>query len=99
MDLIWDGLREAVRRLGSGDRDVWAVALRSLLISGTATGIALVLGISAGAGLAFGRFPGRNLAVVLVNTGMGLPPVVVGLVGGILAWRQPHSRIGIGRAH
>src|SRR3989304_3444417 len=88
MDLIWDGLREAFRLLGTGDRDVWAVALRSLLISGTATGIALVLGIGAGAGLAFGRFPGRDWAVVLVNTGMGLPPVVVGLVVAILLWRS-----------
>lgn len=88
MDLIWDGIREAVRILGSGDEDVWEIALRSLLISGSATAIALVLGVGAGAVLAFRRFPGRNLVVTLVNTGMGLPPVVVGLIVAILLWRS-----------
>jgi tungstate transport system permease protein len=88
MDLIWDGVREAFRILGRGDRDVWEIALRSLLISGSATAIALVIGIGTGAVLAFRRFPGRNLAVTLVNTGMGLPPVVVGLIVAILLWRS-----------
>ena len=88
MDLIWDGLREAFRILGTGDRDVWGTSLRSLFISGTATAVALVIGIATGAGLAFRRFPGRNLAVALVNTGMGLPPVVVGLIVAILLWRS-----------
>ncbi len=88
MDLIWDGLREAFRILASGDRDVWQTALRSLLVSGSATAIALVIGVTVGAGLAFGRFPGRNLWVTLVNTGMGLPPTVVGLIVAILLWRS-----------
>ncbi len=88
MDLIWDGLREAVRTLVTGDNDVWAIALRSLLISGSATAVALAVGIGLGALLAFRRFPGRNLAVALVNTGMGLPPVVVGLVVALFLWRS-----------
>jgi len=88
MDLIWDGLWEAFRILGSGGRDLWAITLRSLLISGSATAIAVVVGVGVGAALAFRRFPGRNLAVALVNTGMGLPPVVVGLVVAIFLWRS-----------
>lgn len=88
MDLIWDGVREALRILATGDRDVWEITFRSLLISGSATAIALVFGIGIGAALAFRRFPGRNLAVALVNTGMGLPPVVVGLMVAILLWRS-----------
>jgi len=88
MDLVWDGLREALRILATGDNDVYEIALRSLLISGSATLIALALGIGAGAALAFRRFPGRNLAVALVNTGMGLPPVVVGLIVAIFLWRS-----------
>ena len=88
MDLIWDGLVEAFRILGSGGRDLWAITLRSLLISGSATAIAVVVGVGVGAVLAFRRFPGRNLAVALVNTGMGLPPVVVGLVVAIFLWRS-----------
>ncbi len=88
MDLIWDGVVEAIRILGRGGRDVWAITLRSLLISGSATAIAVVVGVGVGAVLAFRRFPGRNLAVALVNTGMGLPPVVVGLVVAIFLWRS-----------
>jgi len=88
MDLIWDGLREAVRILATGDEDVYEITLRSLFISGSATLIALLIGVGAGAALAFRRFPGRNLAVALVNTGMGLPPVVVGLLVAILLWRS-----------
>jgi tungstate transport system permease protein len=88
MDLIWDGIVEAFEILLSGDQEVWETVFRSLLISGSATVIALVIGIAAGAALAFGRFPGRNLSVTLVNTGMGLPPVVVGLIVAILLWRS-----------
>ena len=88
MDLIWDGLREALRILATGDRDVWEIAARSLLISGSATAIALAIGIGTGALLAFGRFPGRNVAITLVNTGMGLPPVVVGLIVAVMLWRS-----------
>jgi len=96
LDLIWDGLREAFRILGTGDQDVWSITIRSLLISGSATAIALVFGIGAGAALAFRRFPGRNLAIALVNTGMGLPPVVVGLLVAILLWRSgPLGRLNL----
>ena len=88
MDLVWEGLREALRTLTRGDRDVWEIALRSLLVSGSATGLALAIGVGVGTLLAFRRFPGRNLAVALINTGMGFPPVVVGLVVAIVLWRS-----------
>jgi tungstate transport system permease protein len=53
-----------------------------------ATGLSLLLGIPAGVALALTRFPGRGLLVALVNTGMGLPPVVVGLFVSIFLWRS-----------
>jgi tungstate transport system permease protein len=74
--------------MGSGDYSVWEIALRSVLVSGTATAIALLFGITVGAAVAFNEFPGRNLAFSLVNTGMGLPPVVVGLIVAIILWRS-----------
>ena len=88
MDLIWDGIREAFRIMASGDYSVWEIALRSVFVSGTATAVALLLGIGVGSLLAFNEFPGRNLAFSLVNTGMGLPPVVVGLIVAIMLWRS-----------
>ena len=88
MDVLVEGVRQAARLLLGGDREILTVLWLSLQVSGTATLIALMLGIPAGAVLALTRFPGRTLVVSAVNTGMGLPPVVVGLFVTILLWRS-----------
>jgi tungstate transport system permease protein len=88
MDLVWEGLREAFRLLANNDEDVYEIAWRSIRVSGTATIIAMLLGISSGAVLAFKRFPGRIVVMSLVNTGMGMPPIVIGLVLALLFWRS-----------
>ena len=87
MDLVWSGTRQALALLAGADREIWAILWLSLQVSGTATLISLALGVPAGAALALARFPGRGLVVSLVNTGMGLPPVVVGLFVTLLLWR------------
>src|ERR1035437_7160640 len=56
------------------------IAVLSILVSGAATLLSLVLGIPAGVALGLNRFPGRRFLITLVNTGMGAPPVVVGLI-------------------
>ncbi len=95
MDLIFDGLREAFDLLLHNKQDVYNIAMRSIVVSGSATLIALVLGIGAGSFIAFRRFPGRTLALALVNTGMGMPPVVIGLIIAILLWRSgPLGELG-----
>ena len=88
MDLLVDGVHEALRLLVAGDREIWSILLLSLQVSGSATLISLALGIPAGAALALARFPGRGLVVSAVNSGMALPPVVVGLFVTILLWRS-----------
>jgi tungstate transport system permease protein len=88
VDVLVAGVREAFRLLAAGDAEVWAILRLSLLVSASGTAIALLLGIPAGAALALTRFPGRRLLVSAVNTGMGLPPVVVGLFVTILLWRS-----------
>ena len=88
MDLVVEGVRHALGLLLSGDSEIWAILLLSLQVSGSATLLALGLGIPAGAALALARFPGRTLVVSAVNTGMGLPPVVVGLFVTLLLWRS-----------
>ena len=88
MELILDGVLEAFRLLLTGDPEVWRTTMLSLQISATATFLALGVGVPAGTLLALTRFPGRSLAISLVNTGMGLPPVVVGLFVTILLWRN-----------
>lgn len=88
MELIGQGLLEAVRLLLAGDAEVWSVTWLSLRISGTATLLAVALGIPLGTALALSQFTGRGFLISVVNTGMGLPPVVVGLFVTIVLWRS-----------
>ncbi len=85
---MWDGLVKAAQMLASGDPEVWRITLFTLQVSGTATAISVLIGVPLGLFLAFRVFPGRHLAVSLVNLGMGLPPVVVGLFVSLLLWRS-----------
>ncbi|HEY6958294.1 MAG TPA: ABC transporter permease [Candidatus Limnocylindria bacterium] len=88
MELIVDGLGEAIRRLVTLDPELREAAATSLVVSGSATLLALASGIPLGAMLGLTRFRGRTLVLSLVNTGMGLPPVVVGLVVALLVYRS-----------
>jgi tungstate transport system permease protein len=88
MELIWEGVSKAALLLTTLDREVLAITWLSLEVSVTATLVSLVLGISSGTLLALAEFPGKRLLVSIVNTGMGLPPVVVGLFVTILLWRS-----------
>jgi tungstate transport system permease protein len=68
--------------------EVWAVTQLSLKVSGLATLISLVIGLPLGTLLALPRFPGRAFLLSLINTGMALPPVVVGLAVAMTLWRS-----------
>ena len=86
-DLV-QGVIEASRLLLAGDRELWAIVVRTLAISGLATLFAMAVGVPAGYGLARSRFRGRTAMLALVNTGMGMPPVVVGLIVWLLLTRS-----------
>lgn len=68
--------------------DLLEVTLLSLIVSGLATAISLAIGLPLGTWLALARFRSRGLTLSLVNTGMALPPVVVGLFVAMLLWRS-----------
>ncbi|TMB97982.1 MAG: ABC transporter permease subunit [Chloroflexi bacterium] len=87
MGLIWDGVTEAIRLIVTGDGYVYQITFLSLLVSGAATLIALIIGLSIASFLAFGAPPGRTLALSAFNAGMALPPVAVGLLVAIMLWR------------
>ena len=96
MEFLWDGIKEAFNLWVHGDREIIEITLRTLAISLVATAIALGIGIPLGAFLALRQFPGRRLVVALVNTGMGMPPVVVGLVVAVMLWRSgPLGGLGL----
>jgi tungstate transport system permease protein len=68
--------------------EVWAITALSLKVSGVATGISLLIGLPLGTLLALPRFPGRSFLLSIINTGMALPPVVVGLAVAMTLWRS-----------
>ena len=88
MDLIIEGLKKAINMILTGDPEVLRITLLTLQVSGTATLISLIIGIPFGTVLALKRFPGRDFLMSIVNTGMGMPPVVAGLWISILLWRS-----------
>ena len=79
MGIIIDGFKEAFALLVTMDKEVVGVTIRTIHVCGASTLISVFLGIPAGTALALNRFFGRGFLVTLVNFGMGLPPVVVGL--------------------
>jgi tungstate transport system permease protein len=96
MDLILEGILKAFHLLVTFDAEVMGITLLSLQVSGTATLISLIVGISLGTLIALAEFRGRRVVVSLINTGMGLPPVVVGLFVTISLWRNgPLGFLGV----
>jgi tungstate transport system permease protein len=96
MDLVSEGLRKASQLLVTLDPEVLGITLLSLEVSLAATAISVAVGVSLGTVIALARFPGKQLVVSLVNTGMGLPPVVVGLVVTLFLWRSgPLGSLGL----
>ena len=88
MDIIVEGIKQAFILLFTLDPEVLGITWLSLKVSGTATFISLLIGVSMGTIVALTRFPGRGFVVSVINTGMGLPPVVVGLFVTIFLWRN-----------
>lgn len=88
MGLILEGIHKAFVLLTTFDAEILGITGLSLAISGTATLISLLLGISVGMAVALADFPGKKMVISIINTGMGFPPVVVGLLVSILLWRN-----------
>lgn len=68
--------------------DIFEITILSLQVSTIATLISLLIGLPFGTWLALGNFRGRSFILSIVNTGMALPPVVVGLVVAMTLWRS-----------
>ncbi len=88
MDLVLEGLKHALAMILRGDPQVMEIMWLSLRVSGVATLVSLVLGVPLGTLLALTSFPGRRVLLGVINAGMGLPPVTVGLFVSVLLWRS-----------
>jgi tungstate transport system permease protein len=87
VEFLWDGVKEAFELLTSGDHDLLVIVGVTLRMALWSTLLALALGLPLGLALGLGRFRGRRPALALANAGMGLPPVVIGLVVALLLFR------------
>lgn len=79
MTVYITAIADAFRLIFGGSSDVWPIIGLSLAVSGTAVVLATLIGVPVGYALGQSRFAGRAALIVLVNTAMGFPPVVVGL--------------------
>lgn len=80
MQEITQAVAQAVDLVLAADEDLVEIVALSLRVSLLAVLFAALIGMPLGAALAVARFRGRGAIIVLVNSLMGLPPVVVGLV-------------------
>lgn len=88
MNDLLGGMRAALYLLLTGDGKLWQIVGLSLWVSGVALVISAVVGVPIGAWLGLHTFRGRHLLTTLIYTGMGLPPVVVGLIVYLLLSRS-----------
>ena len=96
MGEIFASLGLAFRLIADLDPALWQIVVLSVEVSLGATLAATLVGLPVGAFVAVGRFPGRRAVVVLLNTLLGLPAVVVGLVVYLLLSRAgPLGELGI----
>ena len=80
MEFIFDGFAKGLSLLFNGDPEVYAIVKLSLFVSVFATAVSVAIGVPLGSLVAVKKFPLKKIVISLVNTGMGLPPVVVGLI-------------------
>ena len=78
--ILADAIQQALSLLLGGNPVLWQIIGLSLQVSLAATGFSLLLGLPCALVIALYRFPGRRLLMLLVDTFMALPPVVVGLM-------------------
>ncbi len=91
-----DAAATAIRMVAEADEDLVEIVLLSLEVSLSAVAIAAVIGMPLGAWLTMYRFPGRRVVIALLNSFMGMPPVVLGLVVYLLLSRAgPLGQYGL----
>ena len=90
MDFILSGMGRALELLLAGEPEIFGVAWLSLRVSLSATVLAALAALPLGLAVGLGRFPGRQAVVLIFNTLLALPTVVVGLlVYGLLSRQGP----------
>ncbi len=96
MDYLGGGLAGAIRIIFSGDPEFLRIVSASLIVALTSTVLATLTGVPFGIMVAQSRFKGRGAVLMLLNTLMSLPTVVVGLMlYSFLSRRGPLGEMGL----
>ncbi|MGB9618223.1 MAG: ABC transporter permease [Desulfomonilaceae bacterium] len=96
MNFLKEALAHAILLIASGDREVFFIVWTSIKVSLAAVGLAACTGIPLGMALAVKRFKGKQAVLLLLNTSMATPTVVIGLVFYVLLSRSgPLGGLGI----
>jgi len=96
LGIFWDAIKEAVSLLVHGDSYVYQVMWMSLQVAGISTILGMIVGIPIGTWLAMKKFWGWGTAATVLNVGMMLPPVAIGLFVFLLLSRQgPLGSLGL----
>jgi tungstate transport system permease protein len=80
MEFLLDGFFKGLALIFNADAEVYSIVRLSLFVSVFATAVSVFIGVPLGSLIAVKKFPFKKIVISLVNTGMGLPPVVVGLI-------------------
>ncbi|OLS35292.1 ABC transporter permease [Bacillus sp. MRMR6] len=88
MELIIDGLKKAIEMILSGDQEIFDITWLTLRVCFTAILISSLIGLPLGMFLGLKKFKGKRIVLILINIGMGLPPVVAGLWITMFLWRS-----------
>ncbi len=78
MSFILEGFKKGLSLIFTANPEVLAIVKLSLVVSLLATAVSVLVGVPLGSIIALKKFPFKKIVISLVNTGMGLPPVVVG---------------------
>jgi tungstate transport system permease protein len=79
MGEIYHGFLQAIRLILGGDPALMEIVSLTLRVTGIALAFSTLVGVPLGSFMGLKRFLGRRLVIALLYTGMGFPPVVVGL--------------------
>ncbi|MEW6102788.1 MAG: ABC transporter permease [bacterium] len=88
MIYIFEGFKKAIFLLLNLNPEILEIIRLSLLVSIASTIVAIIIGLPLGSVIALNRFHGKKLVIASINTGMGLPPVVVGLLVALILFRN-----------
>jgi tungstate transport system permease protein len=81
---LWRGVKQAWHLIITGNPDILRITKTTLEVAGVSTAIAVVIGVPIGVAIGLGRFRGQRFALILANSGLILPPVLIGLVLSLL---------------